>query len=61
MGRLFPVNHSETVLCSGYVDFIINGPGDHAFPLLIDALEKQHPFEFIKNMIYKTDTGVTKN
>jgi anaerobic magnesium-protoporphyrin IX monomethyl ester cyclase len=52
-GGYFPSNHSDSVLYSGYVDFIINGPGDHAFPLLIDALENDQPFEFIKNLIYK--------
>jgi len=52
-GGYFPSNHSESVLYSGYVDFIINGPGDHAFPMLIDALENDQPYEFIKNLIYK--------
>ncbi|HEY0176279.1 MAG TPA: radical SAM protein [Pedobacter sp.] len=56
-GGYFPSNHSESVLYSGYVDFIINGPGDHAFPRLIDALEYDQPFEFIKNLIYKTEEG----
>ena len=36
-GGYFPSNQPEVVLNSGYVDFIINGPGDHAFPKLIDA------------------------
>jgi anaerobic magnesium-protoporphyrin IX monomethyl ester cyclase len=52
-GGYFPSNHSDSVLYSGFVDFIINGPGDHAFPLLIDALENDQPYEFIKNLIYK--------
>jgi radical SAM superfamily enzyme YgiQ (UPF0313 family) len=56
-GGYFPSNHSESVLYSGYVDFIINGPGDHAFPQLIDALENDEPFEFIRNLIYKTADG----
>jgi anaerobic magnesium-protoporphyrin IX monomethyl ester cyclase len=56
-GGYFPSNQPESVLCSGYVDFIINGPGDHAFPLLIDALEKNEPFEFIKNLIYQNTNG----
>jgi radical SAM superfamily enzyme YgiQ (UPF0313 family) len=56
-GGYFPSNHSESVLYSGYVDFIINGPGDHAFPQLIDALENDKPFEFIRNLIYKTADG----
>jgi radical SAM superfamily enzyme YgiQ (UPF0313 family) len=56
-GGYFPSNQPDSVLYSGYVDFIINGPGDHAFPNLVDALENGHPFEFIKNLIYKTPDG----
>jgi radical SAM superfamily enzyme YgiQ (UPF0313 family) len=52
-GGYFPSNQPNAVLYSGYVDFIINGPGDNAFPNLIDALENGTPFEFIKNLIYK--------
>lgn len=60
-GGYFPSNQPNAVLFSGYVDFIINGPGDHAFPQLIDALETGAPFEFIKNLIYQAPDGkVTK-
>jgi len=60
-GGYFPSTQPDAVLCSGFVDFIINGPGDHAFPQLIDALSNNTPFEFIKNIIYKTDRGIIKN
>ena len=56
-GGYFPSNQPEAVLCSRYVDFIINGPGDHAFPALIDALENDTPFEFIRNLIYQATDG----
>ncbi|PWK79180.1 radical SAM superfamily enzyme YgiQ (UPF0313 family) [Mucilaginibacter oryzae] len=56
-GGYFPSNQPNAVLYSGYVDFIINGPGDHAFPLLIDALENGTPYEFIRNLIYKAEDG----
>lgn len=56
-GGYFPSNQPNAVLYSGYVDFIINGPGDHAFPVLIDALEKNEPYEFIRNLIYKATDG----
>ncbi|MET3499086.1 radical SAM superfamily enzyme YgiQ (UPF0313 family) [Mucilaginibacter rubeus] len=56
-GGYFPSNQPNAVLYSGYVDFIINGPGDHAFPALIDALEKNEPYEFIHNLIYKATDG----
>jgi anaerobic magnesium-protoporphyrin IX monomethyl ester cyclase len=51
-GGYFPSSQPEVVLYSGYVDFIINGPGDHAFPALINALTYNLPYEFIKNLIY---------
>ncbi|MFI5155568.1 MAG: B12-binding domain-containing radical SAM protein [Chitinophagales bacterium] len=51
-GGYFPTNQYEVVLKSGYVDFVINGPGDHAFPNLLHALEHGQPYELIKNLIY---------
>src|SRR4029078_2988931 len=54
-GGYFPTNHYKVVLDSGYVDFVINGPGDHAFPQLIDALENNKPYELIKNLIYRPE------
>src|SRR5579862_386154 len=59
-GGYFPSTQPKVILNSGYVDFIINGPGDHAFPLLIDALENNTPYEFIKNIIYKAGTEIIK-
>lgn len=61
-GGYFPTNHYRIVLESGYVDFVINGPGDNAFPRLIDALDKNTPYELIKNLIYRgVDGGIIKN
>ncbi len=57
-GGYFPTNHYKVVLNSGYVDFVINGPGDHAFPRLIDALENNKPYELIKNLIYKAEENI---
>ncbi len=51
-GGYFPSNQPEVVLQSGYVDFIINGPGDFAFPKLMDVLEKKEKPDFINNLIY---------
>ena len=59
-GGYFPSSHPKVVLESGHVDFIINGPGDHAFPKLIDALENKLPYEFIRNLIYRSDNKITK-
>lgn len=60
-GGYFPSNQPDAVLYSNFVDFIINGPGDHAFPALIDALEADQPYEFIRNLIYQgTDGRIVK-
>jgi anaerobic magnesium-protoporphyrin IX monomethyl ester cyclase len=59
-GGYFPTNHYKVVLNSGYVDFVINGPGDHAFPELIDALENNRPYEFIRNIAYRTGKDIIK-
>lgn len=38
-GGYFPSNQPEVVLHSGYIDVIINGPGDRAFPMLLQQWE----------------------
>ena len=60
-GGYFPTSHYKVILNSGYVDFVINGPGDNAFPKLIAALENNTPYELIKNIIYKTGDDIIKN
>ena len=60
-GGYFPSSHPKVILDSGWVDFIINGPGDKAFPALIDALENDTPYEFIRNLIYKANGDIIKN
>lgn len=56
-GGYFASNQYKVVIKSGVVDFIINGPGDHAFPFLLDALEHNHAYEFIQNLIYLNAEG----
>jgi radical SAM superfamily enzyme YgiQ (UPF0313 family) len=60
-GGYFPTSHYKVSLQSGYVDFVINGPGDHAFPKLIDALENNQPYELIRNLVYRLGESVIKN
>lgn len=61
-GGYFASNQYGAVMESGYVDFVIYGPGDNAFPALLEALEKQTPYEFIPNVVWKTPEGrVVKN
>jgi radical SAM superfamily enzyme YgiQ (UPF0313 family) len=59
-GGYFPTNQYKVVLASGYVDFVINGPGDHAFPALIDALQKHTPVDLIRNLIYRSGNNLVK-
>jgi radical SAM superfamily enzyme YgiQ (UPF0313 family) len=47
-------------LNSGYVDFVINGPGDKCFPALLSALERNQPFEGIGNLAYKKGDQIVK-
>ena len=59
-GGYFPSAQYKTVLQSGYVDYVINGPGDKAFPSLIDALETNKPIDLIRNIIYKSHDSIIK-
>jgi len=59
-GGYFASNQYKVVLNAGYVDFVVNGPGDHCFPKLIDALENNRPYELIKNLIYKSGDNIIK-
>jgi len=56
-GGYFASNQYKVAIGSKAVDFVINGPGDHAFPELLNALTNNLPFEFIQNLIYKTIDG----
>jgi radical SAM superfamily enzyme YgiQ (UPF0313 family) len=52
-GGYFPSNQPKVVLNSGYVDFVVNGPGEKCFPSLLSALENNRPYDQINNLIYK--------
>lgn len=55
-GGYFASNQHEAVLNSGYVDFVINGMGDKAFPSLLGELGGDRNFESINNLIF-ADNG----
>jgi len=59
-GGYFPSNQSKVVLNSGFVDFVINGPGEKSFPALLNALDTNKPFELIRNLIYKSGEQIVK-
>jgi anaerobic magnesium-protoporphyrin IX monomethyl ester cyclase len=51
-GGYFASNHHATVVRSGCVDVVVNGPGDRAFPALLHALLKNEPLDTIENLVY---------
>lgn len=59
-GGYFASNQYKSVINSGFVDYIVNGPGDKAFPLLLKALEANTPLSNIENLIYKDESGIVK-
>ncbi len=59
-GGYFASNQYRVVLESGLVDFVINGPGDHAFPELVDALENGRPYEGIRSLIFRRGDKIIK-
>lgn len=60
-GGYFASNQYKVCLQSGYVDYIINGPGDAAFPALLKAIEEKSGFAEIKNLIFIQDGKIVKN
>lgn len=59
-GGYFASNQFKTVINSGYVDYIINGPGDEAFPQLLESLESGRSPEHIQNLIFKRGDEIIK-
>jgi radical SAM superfamily enzyme YgiQ (UPF0313 family) len=59
-GGYFPSNQPKTVLGSGYVDFVMNGPGERSFPKLLSALENNYPYELIPNLVYQSGGNIVK-
>lgn len=61
-GGYFPSNQYRSILRSGYVDFIVNGPGDYALPQLLHYFEngKNQNLADIKNLIYLKNGEINK-
>ncbi len=59
-GGYFASNQFKVCVESSFVDYIINGPGDVAFPSLIQAIEENNLDSIfkIKNLIYKDEKGI---
>ncbi len=59
-GGYFPSNHYTCSMNSSYLDFLIYGPGDNAFPELLHALENKLPIDGIENLVYKCEGKIIK-
>jgi anaerobic magnesium-protoporphyrin IX monomethyl ester cyclase len=58
-GGYFASNQYKVVIEAPFIDYIVNGPGDHAFPQLLTALQAGEPVDKVKNLIY-IEAGVIK-
>ncbi|MFN0274522.1 MAG: B12-binding domain-containing radical SAM protein [Chitinophagales bacterium] len=52
-GGYFASNQSQVVMESNFVDYIVYGPGDVAFPKLLKAIENETPVDLFPNIIWK--------
>lgn len=59
-GGYFASNQHKVVLESGYVDYVVNGPGDNTFPQLLNAIENGDDISEIKNLIYLENDSIVK-
>lgn len=60
-GGYFASNQSHVVMQSSFVDYVVYGPGDKAFPALLNALEQNAPLHMIPNLIWKDGQAIVKN
>lgn len=60
-GGYFASNQHATAINSGYVDYVIDGPGDVAFPALLKALEHAVSLSGIANLIYREKGKIVRN
>jgi anaerobic magnesium-protoporphyrin IX monomethyl ester cyclase len=59
-GGYFASNQYKTVMSSGFVDYVVYGPGDQTFPQLLDALESKTSVDHIQNLVYKKNGELIK-
>ncbi len=60
-GGYFPSNHTAVVARADYIDYIVCGQGEAAFPKLIDAIAGNFPFEDVPNLIWRRDGEIVQN
>ena len=59
-GGYFASNQHEIVLKSNFVDYVINGQGDIAFPALLDCLESGKNPSDVANLIFQENNEIIK-
>jgi anaerobic magnesium-protoporphyrin IX monomethyl ester cyclase len=59
-GGYFASNHHKTIITSGWVDVVVNGPGDATFPALLHAIENDQPFDAIDNLVFARQGEIIK-
>ena len=59
-GGYFASNHHNTVIKSGLVDVVVNGPGDKAFPAVLKALSLDQPMNEIENLVFISEGKIIK-
>ncbi len=59
-GGYFASNHHNTVIKSGQVDVVVNGPGDKSFPAVIKALNDGLQLDEIESLIFIRDGKIIK-
>jgi anaerobic magnesium-protoporphyrin IX monomethyl ester cyclase len=60
-GGYFPTLHTDVVLRSGFVDYVIRGEGEWSFLELIDALESGAVVDAIPSLSYRRDGRIVHN
>ncbi len=59
-GGYFPSNQYKTVAGSPIVDYIVDGPGDNAFPELLSRLQQKAHVDDVPNLIFKRGNEIVK-
>ena len=59
-GGYFASNQYKSVIHAGYIDYVVYGPGDDAFPQLLSAVLRSQPLEGIPNLIFKRSGEIIK-
>jgi len=55
-GGYFPTQHTDTVLRSSFVDFVVRSQGEQPLLQLIEALRSARPFETVSSLSWKDAT-----